>query len=66
MNMKLDFETIDMLSKGMLNSAYGMCVTDIVRDVISYKTDWSTSSPILADELKKYNNSVVTKNNKLI
>lgn len=46
-----------MLSKGMLNSAYGMCVTDIVRDVISYTTDWETTEPILADEIKKYNNS---------
>lgn len=29
-----------MVSKGMLNSTYGMCVTDIVRDEISYDGDW--------------------------
>lgn len=43
-------------SKGMLNSCYGMCVTDIVRDEITYTDDWN--EPIKADideMIDKYN-----------
>lgn len=44
--------------KEMLNSCYGMAVTDIVRDEIPYDTDWG--DPIKADyddALRKYNGS---------
>lgn len=38
-----------MLSKGMLNSVYGMTVTDIVKDEISYIEDWSITKPSLEE-----------------
>lgn len=45
-------------SKEMINSCYGMCVTDIVRDVFEYDTDWlEPVAPDLTEALKKYNNS---------
>jgi hypothetical protein len=45
-------------SKEMINSCYGMCVTDIVRDVYDYDTDWlEPVAPDLTEALKKYNNS---------
>ena len=50
-----------MQSKEMLNSCYGMCVTDIARDEFVYENDvWSTIKPTdekLESELDKYNNS---------
>jgi len=50
-----------MLSKEMLNSCYGMCVTDIARDNIVYDNDnWEVVKPtdeMLRDELDKYNKS---------
>ena len=50
-----------MQSKEMLNSCYGMCVTDIARDEFIYECDnWSTVKPTdekLEDELYKYNKS---------
>ncbi len=48
-------EDIYMLSKAMLNSAYGMICTDIVREVHEYKWDWKDSAPNLSDEIRKYN-----------
>jgi len=44
-----------LLSKGMLNSTYGMTVTDIVKDEITYDDDWGTEPVSLDDEIEKYN-----------
>lgn len=46
-----------MISKENVNSCYGMCVTDICRDEISYDKEWESSRPNIEDELEKYNNS---------
>lgn len=45
-------------SKGMLNSMYGMCVTDIVHDENIYSgEDWSVEKPDLNEQIDKYNSS---------
>lgn len=45
-----------MISKNMLNSAYGMAVTDIVRDVIEYNNDeYSSTKPDIDEAIKQYN-----------
>lgn len=45
-----------LLSKGMLNSVYGMTVTDIVKDEIVYENDeWNSKNVKLDEEIKKYN-----------
>ena len=50
-----------MQSKEMLNSCYGMCVTDIARDEFIYECDnWQTVKPTnekLQSELERYNKS---------
>ena len=47
-----------MISKNMLNAAYGMAVTDIVRDEILYDDDdYCTRKPDIDSALEKYNNS---------
>lgn len=46
-----------LLSKEMINSAYGMIVTDIVRDLIEYNTEWDKQKVDLYEEIDKYNNS---------
>lgn len=50
-------------SKGMINSVYGMCVTDIIRDLIEYKdNEWAiTNKKDLSDDymlkqIEKYDN----------
>ena len=45
------------LSKEMINSCYGMCVTDIVREEIEYCDGWHKSQPDLRDAIDKYNKS---------
>lgn len=47
-----------LLSKGMLNSVYGMCVTDIIRDNYIYSDEWQTEKMTL-DEMEV----VIAKNN---
>lgn len=46
-----------MRSKGMLNSTFGMCVTDIARDEILYDVEWDHKAPDLKEVLDKYNKS---------
>ena len=44
-----------MRSKGMLNSMYGMSVTDIVRDETIYDGEWSTGKADVNKQLDDYN-----------
>ena len=45
-------------AKGMLNSVYGMSVTDIVHEEQLYSSDeWTTEDPDVNDQIKHYNNS---------
>lgn len=47
-----------MFAKANLNSLYGMTVTDIVRDEITYSDrEWHKTEPELNKAIKKYNNS---------
>lgn len=46
-----------MLSKGMLNSVYGMCVTDIVKDNSVYETDWGVEPVDIHEKIEEYNTS---------
>ena len=51
-------ETEYMVSKNMINSAYGMSVTDIVRAIYEYSTEdscWSTSDANTEEQLTAYN-----------
>ena len=41
--------------KGMLNSVYGMCVTDIIRDDIRYDEEWYIDNANPESQLEKYN-----------
>lgn len=46
------------MKKGMLNSVYGMCVTDIVKDDIIYDGgQWKTEKANLSECIQEYNNS---------
>lgn len=44
-------------SKGMINSCYGMCVTDICRDEITYSDDWDRQPPNIEKAIEHENNS---------
>ena len=44
-------------SKGMLNSIYGMMVTDIVRADVEYKNSWKTNFPVVLEQVNGYNTS---------
>lgn len=50
-------ETEYLLSKGMINSIYGMTVTDIAKDDNIYIEEWEVEQVNLAEVLKKHNNS---------
>lgn len=51
------FEVEYMLSKGMLNSIYGMSVTDVVKDQAIYNDEWETETADIMEEITKYNES---------
>jgi hypothetical protein len=46
-----------LLSKGMLNSTYGMTVTDITQVDHTYTTEWEVSTDPLETQIDEYNNS---------
>lgn len=50
-------ETEYLLSKGMLNSIYGMTVTDIAKDNHIYDDEWDIEPVDLEDVLNKHNKS---------
>lgn len=50
------YETEYLLSKGMLNSVYGMAVTDIVKDNDIYESDeWAQEKANIESEIQDYN-----------
>ncbi len=51
------YETEYLLSKGMLNSVYGMCVTDFVKDEHNYNSDWNVEKVDIDEKVKEYNES---------
>lgn len=52
------FEVEYLLSKGMLNSIYGMSVTDVVKDETIFDDGvWYKETPIISTEIDEYNNS---------
>lgn len=52
-------ETEYMVSKNMINSAYGMSVTNIIRDLYEYSNSegWVTEDADVTDQLTSYNNN---------
>lgn len=55
----VEFAVEYMLSKNMINSVFGMMVTDICRDEILYEEElWSTDKPDFDKAIEKYNDSV--------
>lgn len=46
-----------LLSKGMLNSVYGMSVTDITQDEHTYLDEWGKTPANIEEQIQKYNES---------
>lgn len=46
-----------LVSKQMLNSVYGMSVTDIIRDLIEYENEWDVKPGNYEEQLLKHNES---------
>ena len=46
-----------LLSKGMLNSVYGMCVTDVVKDEHKYNETWGVERVDIDEKIDEYNKS---------
>lgn len=46
-----------LLSKGMLNSVYGMCVTDVVKDEHVYNDTWGVERVDVDEKIDEYNKS---------
>ena len=47
-----------LLSKGMLNSVYGMCVTDVVKDNSVYESnEWGVEAVDVVEKITEYNDS---------
>ena len=46
-----------LLSKGMLNSIYGMSVTDVVKDEHTYNDEWGLDPADIDEQIEKYNDS---------
>lgn len=44
-----------LVSKGMLNSIYGMSVTDIIRDENTFTTQWEKEPADVENQIEKYN-----------
>lgn len=51
------YEIEYLKSKEMLNSCYGMSVTDICRDEIQYENEWTLEKVNIEKSLETYNNS---------
>lgn len=52
-------ETEYMVSKNMINSAYGMSVTNIIRDIYEYSNidGWTSEDADVSTQLRSYNNN---------
>lgn len=46
-----------LLSKGMINSVYGMSVTDIVKNEHTYTDEWGMELADIDEQIQKYNDS---------
>ena len=51
------YETEYVLSKGMLNSIYGMTVTRVIRDDIIYNDEWEIEKANINEQIEEYNKS---------
>lgn len=47
-------EALYLKSKQFINGLYGMCVTNIVNDIIEFNNDWSKTSVDITEALNKY------------